>query len=330
MESNLETWKKLYETTKIWSTKKPWLSLESNDWIQIEFDDMESIYCTIMGSLGECIGLSIYQGDAGLADLISISREYDDIDLSTYMMFDQNCITLYMGNRDEVPKHQKNIIKQLGLRYRGNGNWPYFLSFKKGFMPFDIDDNQAALLIKVMEKLLEIVPYYQKGKIDVEFEENEMIYAHIENNQWQYEAICIPDIDKFVAVIPENEKLMNKLKATSYNDNELIIDINYAAGFVTDPDYSQPINPLLVIVFDKKSEMIVFQEMLKPDDDEIQLALDFLVSYILQYGRPRTIYFKNPIVWCALSELCIQCKIALKISKLPLVDEYFETIRNIL
>lgn len=197
-------------------------------------------------------------------------------------------------------------------------------------MPFDIDDNQAALLIKVMEKLLEIVPYYQKGKIDVEFEENEMIYAHIENNQWQYEAICIPDIDKFVAVIPENEKLMNKLKATSYNDNELIIDINYAAGFVTDPDYSQPINPLLVIVFDKKSEMIVFQEMLKPDDDEIQLALDFLVSYILQYGRPRTIYFKNPIVWCALSELCIQCKIALKISKLPLVDEYFETIHNIL
>ena len=157
MENNLETWKKLYETTKIWSTKKPWLSLESNDWIQIEFDDMESIYCTIMGSLGECIGLSIYQGDAGLADLISISREYDDIDLSTYMMFDQNCITLYMGNRDEVPKHQKNIIKQLGLRYRGNGNWPYFLSFKKGFMPFDIDDNQAALLIKVMEKLLEIV-----------------------------------------------------------------------------------------------------------------------------------------------------------------------------
>lgn len=108
METNLETWKKLYETTKIWSTKKPWLSLESNDWIQIEFDDMESIYCTIMGSLGECIGLSIYQGDAGLADLISISREYDDIDLSTYMMFDQNCITLYMGNRDEVPKHQKN------------------------------------------------------------------------------------------------------------------------------------------------------------------------------------------------------------------------------
>ncbi|WRK52708.1 hypothetical protein SD457_20965 [Coprobacillaceae bacterium CR2/5/TPMF4] len=59
------------------------------------------------GKLRECIGLSIYQGDAGLADLISISREYDDIDLSTYMMFDQNCITLYMGNRDEVPKHQK-------------------------------------------------------------------------------------------------------------------------------------------------------------------------------------------------------------------------------
>lgn len=330
MENNLKTWKKLYEITKIWSTKKPWLYLESNDWIQIEFDNTESIYCTIMGSIGECIGLSIYQSDTGLADLISISREYDDIELSTYMMFNQNCITLYMGNHDEVPNHQKNIIKQLGLRYRGNGNWPYFLSFKKGFMPFDIDDNQAALLIKVMEKLLEIVSYYQEEQIDVKFEENEMIYAHIENNQWQYEAICIPDIDKFIAVIPENEQLINKLKATNYNNAELIIDFNYVGNFVTDPDYLHPINPLLAIVFDKKSEMIVFQEMLKPDDNEIQLALNFLANYILQHGRPRIIYFKNPIVWCALSELCIQCKIELKINKLPLVDEYFATLRDIL
>lgn len=37
------------------------------------------------------------------------------------MMYDQNCLTLSMGDRDEVPFQQKQIIKELGLKYRGRG-----------------------------------------------------------------------------------------------------------------------------------------------------------------------------------------------------------------
>lgn len=66
------------------------------------------------------------------------------------------------------------------------------------------------------------------------------------------------------------------------------------------------------------------------DYDEIQLVLNFLAGYILQHGRSRTIYFKNPIVWCALSKLCTQCKIKLEISKLLLVDEYIASFHDIL
>ena len=58
-------------------------------------------------------------------------------------MHDQTCLVFYLGDRVEVPKQQKEIIKELGLRYRGNGNWPYFLSYKKRFIPNHINDIQA-------------------------------------------------------------------------------------------------------------------------------------------------------------------------------------------
>ena len=41
-------------------------------------------------------------------------------------MSDQNCITCYWGNRDEIDDEMYSIIKQLGLRFRGNGNWILF------------------------------------------------------------------------------------------------------------------------------------------------------------------------------------------------------------
>ena len=62
-----------------------------------------------MGKLGDCIGVSIYEGEEGYADLCSIAHEYPDQAITQYMMFEQNCLTFYMGDREEVPKGQKEI-----------------------------------------------------------------------------------------------------------------------------------------------------------------------------------------------------------------------------
>ena len=46
-------------------------------------------------------------------------------------MSDQNCITCYWGNRDEIDDEMYSIIKQLGLRFRGNGKLDLFLKLLK-------------------------------------------------------------------------------------------------------------------------------------------------------------------------------------------------------
>lgn len=317
--NNLDTWQELYAITKQWVELKPWENIFSDDFIRIDFDD-EPIYCTIMGKAGNCIGLSIYQGESGLEDLDSISSEPFDDTTMQYLMYDQTCTTFYMGNREDIPKQQKKIIKDLGLKYRGRGNWPYFISYKKRFSPYHIDDNQAELLIKVFKKLIETITIYNNKEIDVDFEDNEMIWVRKQDNNWQYEAMCIPEVNKFTPVELTNQQLLTDLKAAPKNNNNIIMDLVYMNTKIKDDRYDRPVNTLLFMVLDETSQMITYFDILEPEDDEISKTIDFMINYILQAGCPEKIFIRNPAVWSACLDICERCKIELHVTALPMID----------
>ena len=218
MKHDLNIWKKLYDVANQWKISKPWQKVWSNDWIKIDLPD-DNYYCSIMGKMGDCIGLSIYRGNDGLKDLESLLIEQVDSSVTNYIMHDQTCLVFYLGDRVEVPKQQKEIIKELGLRYRGNGNWPYFLSYKKRFIPNHINDSQARILVQVMQQLLEITDLYDKKEIDVKFDKDEMINAYQKGNQWYYEPIIIPQLDKFISVELSDENEKQKIINQHYNNN---------------------------------------------------------------------------------------------------------------
>lgn len=323
--NNLDIWQELYAITKQWVELKPWEDIFSNNFIRIDFDD-QPVYCIIMGKLGDCIGLSVYQGEEGLADLNSISSEPVDDTIMKYLMYDQTCITFYMSDREAVPKQQKKIIKDLGLKYRGRGNWPYFISYKKRFTPYHIDDNQAELLIKVFKKLIETMALYTNNEIDVDFEDNEMIWVHKQDNMWQYEAMCIPEVNKFTPVEITDQQIFEQLTMQEKNNDNIIIDLVYLHTSIVDDDYDRPVNALLFMVLDETSQMIIHSNILEPDDDEISETINFLINYILQAGIPEKVFIRNPAVWAACLDICERCKIEIQITPLSMIDYIIDQI----
>lgn len=316
---NIEIWQGLYETVALWNKLKPWLDIYSNDYIRIDFPDDNNYYCTIMGKLGNCIGLAIYQDEDGFADLCSLTDEAEH-ELVKFLGLDQSCISFYMGNRDEVPNQQKKIIKELGLKYRGNGNWPYFLEFKKAFVPYHINEEQA-LLTKVMKRLMDIMINYRNKKIDVKFDEDELIYAHYDNNNWIYEPMCVEYIDKFCPIELCNKEILSKLEHSSKNNHNLIMDLVYLDTSFNEKEFDRPIKPRLFMVLDETSQMIIHHDLLTPNDDEIETVIDLLVAYILQDGIPNKIFIRNPIIWSAIVDICDRCNIDLQVTPLPIIDD---------
>ena len=68
-------------------------------------------------------------------------------------MYLQNNLTCYWGNREELSVKQRNIIKELGYTYRGKNNWLYFMSFKKGYMPYNLDAEEVAKMTSYLSSL---------------------------------------------------------------------------------------------------------------------------------------------------------------------------------
>lgn len=278
------------------------------------------MYFTIMGQLGDCIGISNYEGETRCEDLWSISRDYGDSSIEKSIMYEQRCLTFYMGDRSEVPKNQLAIIKELRLKYRGHNAWPYFLSFEPQYYPFSIDDKKATRMVDILEALYDVLKAYCEDRIDVDYEKNEIIYAHKDNKEWIYEAMSLPqDYDKLSAIELQDEKIYKDIKAKPQSQQDIYLDLFYMNTYIEDKKYKKPINSLVLIVVGKESEMIMHGQLLSPDD-QINTILSFLIPYVLNVGKPHCVYVRNPRVYSAIFDVCSKCGIHIDKDNFRAVD----------
>lgn len=317
-----EVWRQLYTYADEWVQLKPWEVLWSNDFVALEINE-KTYYCTIMGKLGDCIGVSIYEGEEGYADLCSIAHEYPDQAIAQYMMFEQNCLTFYMGDREEVPKGQKEIIKKLGLKYRGKGHWPYFLSFVPRFYPYEINDQQASVIVQVFKHLIPLMKAYMNHEVAVDFDNGEILFAH-DHHGWKYEAIQRPEEqEKFYVVDLEDQQYLNYLKELPQTQNQYIIDLAYLSGCFVDEAYDRPVSSLVLLALDVDSQQIIKVSMPRPEDDEIIECISMFCELMQDYGKPKDIFIRNPRVFSSIISICEECQVEVHVTSLPMMDDIF-------
>lgn len=317
-----EVWRQLYTYADEWVQLKPWEVLWSNDFVALEINE-KTYYCTIMGKLGDCIGVSIYEGEEGYADLCSIAHEYPDQAIAQYMMFEQNCLTFYMGDREEVPKGQKEIIKKLGLKYRGKGHWPYFLSFVPRFYPYEINDQQASVIVQVFKHLIPLMKAYMNHEVAVDFDNGEILFAH-DHHGWKYEAIQRPEEqEKFYVVDLEDQQYLNYLKELPQTQNQYMIDLAYLSGCFVDEAYDRPVSSLVLLALDVDSQQIIKVSMPRPEDDEIIECISMFCELMQDYGKPKDIFIRNPRVFSSIISICEECQVEVHVTSLPMMDDIF-------
>lgn len=326
---NTNVWKKMYELSDQLVNMQPWQYLWSEDYVCLELSPDDIVYCTIMGRNKECIGLSFYQGDEGYADLCSLSHTYNDIEVTKYVMFEQNSLTWYLGDREEVPAEQRQIMKKLGLTYEGRNQWPYFISYESQYYPSPINEHEAKRFIKVLEVLIKVLQKYIVEKIDVDFDRGEMIHGYWQDQQWICDAMCVPEeIDKFAPIELSDLSVFHQLKGKIKSKQKLYMDLVYLNSYIEDKMFKKPANALMFIVVDGSSEMILHGEILKPGDDEIEVILSFFVPYLLEKTIPQTICLRNPMIYSAIVDICERCNIDMNMTDFSMIDNIMEEIKK--
>lgn len=327
-QATLEQWEKLYDLAIEITKLKPWNAYWDMDLIAVETKkNEEPNFVSIMGKGGTCTGISVYRGMEGYSDFCQISN--DDYNVpATFVMSDQNCITCYWGNRDEVDDDMYSIIKKLGLRFRGNGNWIYFKTFEKKSFPSLPNYGEVKMLIETYKGLIETLKHeeYQESI----FDKGDIIYTQKdEDNHWFSYTVPRPmEPERYNTILVNDSNLIDYFKNMDDSDLELAIDMDYMMVPTNDKGFERPINPLAYIVFDLRNDQILHFDLIHPDQEDYEVIMNNFLGAIEHFGKPKHVYARNPYILNWLDFICEKLDIPLVEDDLEEIDDIFNTLKH--
>ncbi len=331
-EATADLWKMLYDLTDELKELKPWEDLWDMDLIGIQENGREEpVFCSIMGRNGDCFGIGLYDGTQGLASFQKSAAAQDSVQPVDYIMMNQQALICYWGDRIDVPEDQKAMIKQLGRKYRGKNNWPFFLSFQPRFAPWTPDEEEVRLLVETFVQLIEGIKALREERVKVNFEEGEFCFRYFDLQQmnWMTAPARLPYIEEAYETIEvTDEVLMKRLEKQPENGATLLLDTAYLHGMLKDEKFDRPVNPMVLLAVDRESGMILHVKLLSPEEEEGMAAANFLVNYIEADGRPEKVLARNPYILYALDEICEKLSITLNEAPIQEIDIIMEGMRK--
>jgi len=178
-------------------------------------------------------------------------------------------------------------------------------------------------MAETLVQLIEAVKALREERVKVKFDEGEFCFRYFDVDQlnWMTAPARLPLVNMEAETMEiTDEALLQRLKAQPASDVDLLLDFVYMGGAMEDAEYDRPLNPLMFLVLDDKSNMMVHMDMVHPAQNETRLALQFLVAYTEQIGRPKSLTVRNPYVLAALQNTCAALDIPLAQAQLLKLD----------
>ncbi len=332
-EASIEQWRTLYETATNIKELKPWEKFWDMDLIGIrDGAEEDTVFFSILGRGGECFGITVYEGYEGLNCFLMLAMQ-QSMNLSPqYTMSQQRNLTCYWGNREELSTKQRNIIKELGYKYRGKNQWLYFLSFEPGYYPYNMDADEVQRMSRYLQDLEFALRHYDQMETDVDFAEGNMFLFTFgkDRKTWNFGQAPLPfTAFQFGNLVLTDEELLEDLARAPRCDAVLEAGVSVLGASVSDKKYDRPANPALSLLGDARSGMMLKFEVLEPGDDPIVMLAEILIGFIFNAGVPKEVKVSNVIVEAGLEQICDMCGIRLRrVKRLRGLESFMEEMQR--
>ena len=152
----LSVWKNLFAAANALREIEPWHWMSDSHVFGVQNPaDQQIGYCCVLGELGEVFGLVVYLGSEGLEQ----HRRIQSGKLragSPEMIYSQTCLTAWFSKRGDLDKTDIKIATEVGLKPRGRAVWPQFRSFRPGYHPWFLTEDEANYLTLCLGQTREV------------------------------------------------------------------------------------------------------------------------------------------------------------------------------
>ena len=148
----LESWRRLYAAADRIRKLAPWTWMEETDVFGVQFPGSDQVgYVSVMGGNKEHYAVTVYLGSDALNGFWHMENDLS-VEQVPERILELPQLMASFEDRELVEKADREIIKQLGLQYRGRNAWPLFRSYRPGFHPWFLEPDEIGKLTLALEQ----------------------------------------------------------------------------------------------------------------------------------------------------------------------------------
>jgi hypothetical protein len=261
----MDDWKKLYDLMAQVKNLAPWEWMEEDDIFGFQMPGTDELgFISVMGTLGEHFSIAIYQGVRGLDGFWHMQELGEKITPETLLQVPQ--LQASFEDRAETTPEDREIIKQLGLKFRGAKAWPQFRSFRPGCFPWYIEKAEAEMLICGLEQLLDVAPRF-KQNFDIFMptdNDDDYLVRVQKKNTWEDTVFHVESHASPMLNLKMNMAALAYLKQMMPGKAIVEVDLFMVSNPVQEDRKERPYFPYMLMVCDHESRMILSTDLLKP------------------------------------------------------------------
>ena len=267
-------WKALYQAAIEFQEIEAWTWMYDSDVFGVQDPATGEIgYCCIMGNLGEMFALALYLGSEGLESYMRIASEPppDPSEAFEELML-QKCLMASFANREDLSKEDRQVIKRLGLKFRGRNAWPLFRSYRPAYHPWYLTADEARFLILALQQAREVCLRFREDPALFEPPQDELWFVRVpeeteEGLSWRDDWLE-PDLleEEELPDVPLDELRLARLKKVAqFMDAIWEMDFFLSPSAVQESKGERPYYPYMMMTVDHKSGFIFGTELASPD-----------------------------------------------------------------
>lgn len=154
-----EQWARLYDLAVQVRELAPWRWMDETQVFAVEHPVTKELgFVSTMGQLGQHLSIAVYLGPKALYDFWDLQEGDGD----PMEIFNVPHLQASFDDREILEKQDRQIIKDLGLKFRGRQQYPLFRSIHIGYVPWFVYSDEAEFLIYALEQILEVAPRVEK------------------------------------------------------------------------------------------------------------------------------------------------------------------------
>lgn len=323
-----ETWRRLYATATSFKNLSPWQWMWDSDMIGVRNPaGDEAGYCVVLGRNGEFFGLEVCLGEEGLEGFAQIQSGMirpEDMEV----LHTKNCLLVSFEDRKYFDKTDLEVIKRLGLTFRGKDGWPKFRHYEPGFFPWHISQDQAEFLAHCLEQTMDVAVRFRKSPELLEPKGKGGYFTRVCKKQGKnliwHDEWTQPEVLRKVVVVRnsvDEAKINNVFSKAQKTGMTWEADYFWAPMPVRDGK-ERPYYPVMCMLSDHDSYFVLDMQLESKNNHGASMGSALLRVVEKQKVYPKKIIFRRPLVGSALGHFAERFDIKLqRVDKLKAIDD---------